>query len=117
METAFLLTKSSNIKELLLLPIYDKKGAITGVLGIDCDATYIKNVLNNIINTIVILGVIMIVLSAIVSIGLANSIAKGLRIVNKKLDDLVSNDGISHKRYLYPPMMKFAILRITSIIY
>ena len=35
----------------------------------------------------------MIVLSAIVSIGLANSIAKGLRIVNKKLDDLVSNDG------------------------
>ncbi|MBO7401855.1 MAG: methyl-accepting chemotaxis protein, partial [Lachnospiraceae bacterium] len=49
--------------------------------------------LNAIIRTIVIIGLILSAVSVVVSILLANGIGYGLKIVDAKVSDLVSNDG------------------------
>lgn len=74
-------------------PIFNKNGETVGVLGIDYIVDELVDSLNAIVETTILIGVILSVLSAIVSIILAGGIAKGLNKVDKKISDLVSNDG------------------------
>ncbi|MCR4923670.1 MAG: methyl-accepting chemotaxis protein [Lachnospiraceae bacterium] len=74
-------------------PIHDNKGNVVAVLGMDYNADAIKQSLDGIIKKIAYISLIMLIVSVIVSILLANTIAKGLNKVNKKVYDLVSNDG------------------------
>ncbi len=74
-------------------PIFNKTGETVGVLGIDYIVDELVDSLNEIVETTIIIGVILSALSAIVSIILAGGIVKGLNKVDKKISDLVSNDG------------------------
>ena len=66
---------------------------VVGVLGIEYNAGGVQKALHQILITIAEVGIVMAALSIVLSIILGNSITKGLKVVNKKVDDLVSNDG------------------------
>ena len=74
-------------------PITNEAGEAVGVLGIDVIVDDVLQSLNAIIQTIIVIGAILTAASIVVSILLANSISKGLKTVNNKINDLVSNDG------------------------
>lgn len=74
-------------------PIKNRNGETVGILGIDYIADRIVDSLSAIVARIVLIGSVLVVLSVVVSIIIANNIAKGLRVVNNKVSDLVSNNG------------------------
>ena len=74
-------------------PILNKDGNAVGVLGIDYIVNDVMIALNNIVNTILLIGIILSAVSVCVSILLARGITRGLKKVNTKVSDLVSNDG------------------------
>ncbi|MBR1478179.1 MAG: methyl-accepting chemotaxis protein [Lachnospiraceae bacterium] len=74
-------------------PIKNRNGETVGILGIDYIADRIVESLSTIVARIVLIGAVLVVLSVVVSIIIANNIAKGLRVVNNKVSDLVSNNG------------------------
>lgn len=74
-------------------PIKNRNGETVGILGIDYIADRIVESLSAIVARIVLIGSVLVVLSVVVSIIIANNIAKGLRVVNNKVSDLVSNNG------------------------
>lgn len=74
-------------------PVYDHSGKVVGILGIDYRAENIVEALNGIVIAIVSIGAILIVISVFVSVMMASSIAAGLKKVNNKVSDLVSNNG------------------------
>ena len=74
-------------------PILNKNGETVGVLGIDYIVDELVDSLNAIVETTILIGVILSVIAVIVSIILAGGIANGLNKVDKKISELVSNDG------------------------
>lgn len=74
-------------------PVHNKDGAVVGLLGIDYVVDDLVASLSSIVRTIVIIGLVLSALSAIVSVVLAAGITNGLKKVNEKVSDLVSNDG------------------------
>jgi methyl-accepting chemotaxis protein len=74
-------------------PISNKAGETVGVLGIDYIVNELVDSLDAIVRTTILIGVIISLLSAVVSIILANGIASGLKKVDAKIEDLVSNNG------------------------
>jgi len=74
-------------------PIFNKAGETVGILGVDYIVDELVNSLNAIVRTIVIIGIILSAVSALVSILMAGGIVSGLNKVERKINDLVSNDG------------------------
>ncbi|MCR5640650.1 MAG: methyl-accepting chemotaxis protein [Lachnospiraceae bacterium] len=74
-------------------PIYGFSDTVVGVLGIEYNASGISKSLRGIILAIIEVAAVMVVLSIVLSILIANSITRGLKVVNNKVYDLVSNDG------------------------
>lgn len=74
-------------------PIHDNNGNVTGILGIDYYAENIVDSLHHIVMAILSIGILLVILSAVISIVMANSISSGLKKVNSKVSDLVSNNG------------------------
>ncbi len=74
-------------------PIKNKSDEVVGVLGIDYVANEVVTTLNSIVSTIVGIGAVLAIFSAIVSILVVNGIIRGLEKVDKKISDLVSNNG------------------------
>ncbi len=74
-------------------PITNKAGEVVGVLGIDYIVNDIVASLKGIIETTIIIAIILSAVSIFASILLANGIGSGLSKVDKKVRDLVSNDG------------------------
>ncbi len=74
-------------------PIKDKSGTVVGALGIDYVVDELMDSLNGIVRTITMIGFCLVILSAVVSIILATGITRGLSIVERKVSDLVSNNG------------------------
>ena len=75
------------------VPLYSINGYIVGALGVDCDATDIKNELSNLqmfIMLVMALGITVSLLILFVSTG---RIVKSIAMVNDKLDELVNSDG------------------------
>ncbi|MBR6381039.1 MAG: methyl-accepting chemotaxis protein, partial [Lachnospiraceae bacterium] len=64
-----------------------------GILGIDYNAEAIVDALHSIVMMILSIGGLMLIISVGISILLANGIASGLKKVNNKVSDLVSNNG------------------------
>ena len=74
-------------------PIKNKSGDVVGVLGIDYIVDDLILSLKNIVKTIVIIAVVMAVISGVISAIMANGIGHGLRVVDKKITELVNNNG------------------------
>lgn len=74
-------------------PITNNDGETVGILGIDYVVDELVSSLRAIVETIGLIGLILSIVGAIISIILANGIAKGLSKVDKKINDLVSNNG------------------------
>lgn len=74
-------------------PITNNDGETVGILGIDYVVDELVSSLRAIVETIGLIGLILSIVGAIISIILANGIANGLSKVDKKINDLVSNNG------------------------
>ncbi len=74
-------------------PVTNKDGDTVGLLGVDYIVNEVVETLNSIIKTIVIIGVILSLIGIVIAFILANGIARGLKIVDDKVNDLVNNDG------------------------
>nr|WP_297708188.1 methyl-accepting chemotaxis protein [uncultured Butyrivibrio sp.] len=74
-------------------PIRDNDGNTVGILGIDYIVNDLVDSLKSIVETIIIIGAILAVVSAVISFILANGIGYGLGVVDKKISDLVTNNG------------------------
>lgn len=75
------------------LPIRSSSGMVVAVLGCDYDASSVQTQLNKSINNLIITVIIGLVL-AIFFLSIAiNAITRGLGVVNKKIYDLVNNEG------------------------
>ncbi|MBQ7429178.1 MAG: hypothetical protein IJV29_05880 [Butyrivibrio sp.] len=74
-------------------PITNNDGETVGILGIDYVVDELVSSLRAIVETIGLIGLILSIVGAIISVILANGIANGLSKVDKKINDLVSNNG------------------------
>ncbi|WP_029232708.1 methyl-accepting chemotaxis protein [Butyrivibrio sp. VCB2006] len=74
-------------------PITNKAGDVVGVLGIDYIVDDLVKSLKVIVEKIIIIAIIMAVISAVISAIMANGIGYGLGVVDKKITDLVNNNG------------------------
>lgn len=74
-------------------PITNKAGEVVGIIGIDYIVDDIVSTMTGIVKTIAVIALILVAISVVVSILLANSIGRGLSKVDKKVKDLVSNNG------------------------
>lgn len=74
-------------------PVSDRNGAVVGVLGIDYHAENIVETLHKIVMAIVTIGVLLVIVSVVISVIMASRISAGLKTVNNKVSDLVSNNG------------------------
>ena len=74
-------------------PISDRNGTVVGVLGIDYHAENIVDTLHGIVMAIVTIGVLLVIVSVVISVFMASRISGGLKAVNNKVSDLVSNNG------------------------
>ena len=74
-------------------PITNKAGTVVGIIGIDYIVDDIVSTMTGIVKTIAVIALILVAISVVVSILLANSIGRGLSKVDKKVKDLVSNNG------------------------
>lgn len=74
-------------------PIKDNDGNTVGILGIDYIVNDLVHSLRSIVETIILIGVVLSIISALISIVLANGIGYGLGVVDKKIGDLVTNNG------------------------
>lgn len=74
-------------------PIKNKSGNVVGVLGIDYIVDDLISSLNSIVETIIIIAIVMAVISGVISAVMANGIGYGLGVVDKKITELVNNNG------------------------
>lgn len=74
-------------------PISDNNGNVVGILGIDLIVEELVRSLKKLLETIGLIALGLAFISAIISIIMANGIGYGLGVVDKKVSDLVTNNG------------------------
>lgn len=74
-------------------PIYDSNGNVVAILGSDFDASGVVARINDSSIKILMFGGIGILVTILVLSLVIGKVVKGIRLVNNKLDDLVSNNG------------------------
>lgn len=74
-------------------PIYDSTGEIVSVLGCDYDALHVTEKLNESVKQMVIIAIISLVAALVLISLVINAIMRGLRQVERKMYDLVNNEG------------------------
>ena len=74
-------------------PITDNDGKVVGALGIDYIVDDIVQSLKKMLETIGLIAIVLVAISVVVSIIMANGIGYGLAVVDKKVSDLVTNNG------------------------
>ena len=74
-------------------PITNNDGKVVGALGIDYIVDDLVKSLAKMLETIGLIALVLIAISIVVSIIMANGIGYGLGVVDKKVSDLVSNNG------------------------
>lgn len=75
------------------VPIKNSEGTVVAVLGSDFDASGVVARINDSSIKIMIFGVAGILVTIILLSLVIGKVVKGIRIVNKKIDELVSNEG------------------------
>lgn len=74
-------------------PIYDSQGNIVAVLGSDYDASSVVERLNSNVQRVMTMAAISMMAAIIVLSIIINAVTRGLHIVNRKVFDLVNNEG------------------------
>lgn len=77
----------------IYMPIKNSAGEIIGGLGCDYDATNIVNKLDFIVGRVILIAVICVAFACLVLGMVVTLIARNLRMVNRKIYDLVHSDG------------------------
>lgn len=75
------------------MPIFDAEGKVVAILGSDYDASGILKELNACIRQVVIMCVICLVIAILLLAIVVNRIVHSLSVVDRKLYDLVHNEG------------------------
>ena len=73
--------------------IYDSDGTVVALLQVDFDASHIMASVNEIARMIIISGVVLCIISFVIVFLIVNGILGGARKINKKLEELTSNNG------------------------
>lgn len=79
-------------------PIYDSTGAVVAVLGCDYDAYHVSERLAGSSKQIALIAVVALVIAVVVLCLIINAMMKGLKQVEEKVHELVSNEGDLTKR-------------------
>ncbi len=74
-------------------PVYNSKGEVAGVVGVDIGADWIDEQLAVIRNTMIIIGIIVVLMGTICAIVISRSIRRNLNKLNGKVIDLNSGNG------------------------
>ncbi len=74
-------------------PIYDSQGKVVAVLGCDYDAAKVVEEQTVLVTRIVVMAVVLLVVSIIILNLIIEGIMRGLKNVDKKIYDLVYNEG------------------------
>lgn len=75
------------------MPIFDSSGKIVGVLGCDYDASGVVERLNTLTGQIILITLICLVCSVVLLHILVGRILRNLRLVDRKIYDLVHSEG------------------------
>ncbi len=74
-------------------PVKGSDGSVVAVVGVDYIATSIVNTLRSIVLVIVVIVLAAVAVSAVFAVVMASGITNGIKRVNTKVSDLVSNNG------------------------
>lgn len=74
-------------------PIYDSEGSVAAIIGCDYNASMITAELQSNLQRVILLGFICLLISIIILNIIVSVIMKNLRTVDKKIYDLVNNEG------------------------
>lgn len=74
-------------------PIMNANDEVVGVVGVDFDASSIKEKISAFLKRIIVSGIFCEVIAALIGIVLYKSLKKRLKLLNDKLADVVYNDG------------------------
>lgn len=75
------------------VPLYNSKGEIMGVLGIDYDAEFVQKNIDDILRNIVFMAIIILLVSIAFVYLVINRMVKQLKRVDVKLQELISSNG------------------------
>lgn len=75
------------------IPISDESGNVVGVLACDYDAAGVVNQQQSIVKQVVVIAIICLVIACILLGVITFTIVRGIKTVNGKMYDLVSNEG------------------------
>lgn len=76
-----------------LAPIYDSHKNIVGALGCDYNAQPIMDELNSILKKLIFITAIGVLISTILITFIISKVIYNIRLINNKMDDLISNEG------------------------
>ncbi len=74
-------------------PIKDSTGAVVGIVGLDYDASSIISNLHSLLKIILVIAAVIFIISAVAVSAIINGILKGIDNVNRKLTELLNNNG------------------------
>lgn len=75
------------------VPLYNSKGEIMAVLGIDYDAEFVQKNINEVLRRIILIAIIILLASIAFVYVIINKIVKQLKRVDAKLQELISSNG------------------------
>lgn len=75
------------------VPLYNSKGEVMAVLGIDYDAEFVQKNINEVLHRIVLIAIIILLASIVVVYFIINKMVKQLKQVDVKLQELISSNG------------------------
>lgn len=73
-------------------PVF-KDGKVIGMVGVDCDVTYIGEALNTIMKRFIIVACCFLVLGIVFAFFMSKSLKKNFVMLNSKILDIASDDG------------------------
>lgn len=70
-----------------------KDGKVIGIVGVDCDVTYIGEALNTIMKRFIIVACCFLILGIVFAFFMSKSLKKNFVMLNSKILDIASDDG------------------------
>ncbi len=74
-------------------PVFDSKGKVSGIIGVDFDATWYEDQISSHTRTVVMVSLIAIILGAVIVLLMTNNIRKRFKMLNSMLEGLSDGSG------------------------
>jgi methyl-accepting chemotaxis protein len=74
-------------------PIYNSKGSVVGVVGVDCSVAYIDSESASMLTTVIVIEIISLIVSLVFALVISGLIAKNVMVIDKKVEELAAAEG------------------------